>query len=153
MINVKTTEMKIERKGAVAVVPKSNAVADIKTEPFLIIRRSSKVLAPNTLCFPGGGIEPDETPQEAVQREFQEELGVSIRDLRAIWENITPWNVQLVWFLAFLDDPSAPFLPNPNEVSEVVWLTLPDLLLSQDCLQSNRPFLQKVLNGSISLFV
>jgi 8-oxo-dGTP pyrophosphatase MutT (NUDIX family) len=85
----------IRRRGAVAVV--------IRDARFLVIRRSAQVVAPGALCFPGGGIEPGESEEQALVREFQEELGAVIRPVRRIWASVTRWRVELAWWLGELD--------------------------------------------------
>jgi len=45
---------------------------------FLIARRAQDGRLPNLWEFPGGKVEPGETPEEALQREFREELGIEI---------------------------------------------------------------------------
>jgi len=45
----------------------------------LAARRSSSMDLPGKWEFPGGKVEPGETPQEALIREIKEELGVLIR--------------------------------------------------------------------------
>ncbi|HEV3138520.1 MAG TPA: NUDIX domain-containing protein [Pirellulales bacterium] len=132
----------IRRRGAVAVV--------IRGARFLVIRRSGQVIAPGALCFPGGGIEPGESEEQALVREFQEELGAAIRPVRRIWASVTRWHVELAWWLGELD-PSALLLPNPAEVESVHWLTRESMLAHPKLLDSNREFLRAQANGEIVL--
>ena len=83
------------RRGAVAIV--------VQDGRRLVIRRSRHVIAPLVYCFPGGGIEEGETEEAAVVREYQEEVGISIRPLRRLWECVTAWKVHLAWWLADMD--------------------------------------------------
>ena len=129
------TSKPIQRYGVVGVI--------VEHDRYLLVRRSSTVLAPGKLCFPGGGIEPGETPQQALVREFQEELGVSIRPIRFDWESVTPWGVHLQWWIAERVPDQTP-IPNPNEVAEVLYLTLPEMLTHPDMLESNRPYLERL---------
>lgn len=130
------------RYGVVAIV--------VRDGRLLVIRRSSIVIAPLTYCFPGGGIEPGESEQAALIRELDEELGIQVRPIRRIWANVTPWHVDLAWWLAELVD-SSPFKPNPAEVASVHWFSAAEMLVLPDLLQSNRPFLESVVNGIIDL--
>ena len=57
-------------RGVVAVV--------VRDGRFLVIRRSNRVVAPGMICFPGGGVEADESEEETLIREIREELGVEI---------------------------------------------------------------------------
>ena len=125
----------IQRYGVVGVV--------VEHGRYLLVRRSPTVLAPGKLCFPGGGIEPGETPQQALVREFQEELNLSVRPIRFDWESITPWGVHLQWWFAEREPNQTP-VPNPNEVAEILYLTLPEMLTHPDMLESNRPYLEKL---------
>ena len=129
------TSKQIQRYGVVGVVVESGR--------YLLVRRSLTVLAPGKLCFPGGGIEPGETPAQALIREFQEELGIRVRPVRFDWESITPWGVHLQWWIAERE-PDQTLVPNPNEVAEVLYLTLPEMLNHPDMLESNRPYLERI---------
>ena len=53
---------------------------------FIIQRPPHKKLA-GYYEFPGGKIEPDETPEEAMVRELHEEIGITVRK-----EDLTPLN-------------------------------------------------------------
>ena len=130
---------RIQRYGVVGVV--------VEEGRYLLIRRSQTVLAPGRLCFPGGGIEPGETPTQALVREFQEELGVTVLPVRFDWESVTPWNVHLQWWIAAVAS-NQTLTPNPDEVAEVLYLTLPEMLTHPDMLESNRPYLERLAAGS-----
>ncbi len=131
-------------RGAVAVV--------VRKRRFLVIRRSRFVVAPQAFCFPGGAIENDESQQQALVREIREELGVTILPERRIWESVTPWHVQLSWWLAQLD-PDAKLTPNPAEVESVQWLTPEEMARLPGLLESNRHFLEALESGEVDLEV
>ena len=102
------------RRGAVAII--------VHDEHMLVIRRARGVVAPGAYCFPGGGIEQGESEEAAVVREIREEIGVAIRPLRRLWECVTPWKVELAWWLAAMTQDSVP-LANPREVASIHWFT------------------------------
>jgi 8-oxo-dGTP diphosphatase len=60
-----------------------------KDGKFLIVKRSNKdKSAPNKWEIPGGGVERNEGPLEAMQREIMEECGINVNILQPIraWE-------------------------------------------------------------------
>ncbi len=130
------------RRGVVAIIPRAGRL--------LVIRRSRRVVAPRVYCFPGGGIEGDETDEQALLRELREELGVAIRPRRRLWQCVTPWKVQLSWWLAELPASAVP-VPNTAEVESVHWLTVEEMAALPDLLESNRRFLELVQRGEIRL--
>ena len=130
------------RRGAVAVC--------VRNGRMLVIRRAPSVVAPGMYCFPGGGIENDESEENALVREFREEIGVSLRPLRRIWTCTTGWKVELSWWLGKLEAGAAPE-PNPAEVESVHWFTVEEMLALPELLPSNREFLELVTRGEIDL--
>jgi 8-oxo-dGTP diphosphatase len=117
---------------------------------MLVIRRSRTVVAPLVYCFPGGGIEGDESEPETLVREFHEEIGVTVRPLRRLWQCVTPWKVELGWWLVELD-PAAKPVANPSEVESIHWFTPDEMAALPDLLESNRVFLEHLHQFSLPL--
>lgn len=120
------------RRGAVGVIVRDGAL--------LVIRRSQRVVAPGAFCFPGGGIEPGESEPQALVRELQEELQVTVRPLRRIWRSVTPWQVELAWWQAVLPPDAVPSAA-PAEVESIHWYTPGELAQLPGLLESNHHFL------------
>lgn len=121
------------RRGVVGVV--------VREGRMLVIRRSRSVVAPLVYCFPGGGIDGDESEEEALVREFREEIDVAVRPVRRLWQCVTAWKVDLAWWLAELE-PGARPTANPNEVESIHWFTAEEMAALPDLLESNREFLE-----------
>jgi 8-oxo-dGTP diphosphatase len=130
------------RRGVVAVMPRGDRL--------LVIRRSALVVAPGAYCFPGGGIEGDETESAALTREIQEELGLDIVPVRRLWQSVTPWQVDLAWWLVLLPAEAEP-VPNPAEVASWAWYTPDAMRRLPGLLESNLAFLDALAAGKICL--
>jgi 8-oxo-dGTP diphosphatase len=120
------------RRGVVVVV--------IREGRLLVIRRSQHVRAPGMYCFPGGAIEEGESESEAACRELMEELALEVRPQRLIWRSVTPWNVDLAWWLAEIEPEAVPS-PNALEVEAFDWLTAEEIRRLPQLLASNLEFL------------
>ena len=130
------------RRGAVAIV--------VRDGRLLVIRRARSVVAPLVYCFPGGGIEGDESEEEALVREFREEVGVTLRPVRRLWQCVTAWKVHLAWWLGGIVPGAVP-VANPHEVESIHWYTADEMARLPDLLASNREFLELVERGEIVL--
>ena len=128
--------------GVVAVV--------VRRERFLVIRRSEEVVAPGKICFPGGGIEAGESEEQTLVREIHEELGVAITPLRRVWRSVTPWKVELAWWLGGIGDGQR-IEPNPAEVASVHWYRAEEMRGLPNLLESMHPFLDALESGAIVL--
>ena len=130
------------RRGAVAVV--------VRDGRMLVIRRARTVVAPLVYCFPGGGIEGDESEEQALVREFREEVGLEVRPVRRLWTCITAWKVELAWWLGQIEPDAIP-VANPREVDSIHWFSPEEMARLSDLLASNREFLELLARGEISL--
>lgn len=136
------SEETIRKVGVVGVL--------VREDRLLVIRRSQSVRAPGRYCFPGGGMEPGETEEQTLVRELQEELGVAVRPVRRLHRSVTPWRVDLRWWLAEVDA-TATFTPHPAEVEAALWCSLPELLAIETLLDSNREFVAAWQRGDFEI--
>lgn len=135
-------EKKYDRYGVVILV--------VRDQRYLVIKRSQSVIAPGKLCFPGGGIEPGESPEEAVRREFREEIGIECTPIREIRQSVTPWNVHLRWWTAEIPETEI-LAPDPKEVETVFWLTVEEIIAHPETLQSNLQFLEMLTKSDTNI--
>jgi 8-oxo-dGTP pyrophosphatase MutT (NUDIX family) len=135
-------EPPIRKVGVVAVV--------VRQGRLLVIQRSQMVRAPGWFCFPGGGMEPEESEEQTLIREIQEELGVAVQPLQKLFRSVTPWGVDLRWWLADLAE-DAELVPHAAEVAGFAWHTVDELLALQKLLDSNRDFIAAWQRGEFEI--
>ena len=117
---------------------------------FLTIKRSQHVKAPGATGFAGGGVEPNETQSDAIAREMQEELGVTVTPMKRVWSCLTPRGVELnFWQVSFVGEQTIKI--DPNEVEFYAWHS-PDSLREQfNLISSAAPFLDAWEAGEVEL--
>ena len=126
--------------------PPVHAVVPIlrKDGRVLVIKRGPGVILPGYWCPPSGRIEPGETPQEAIVREVEEELGLSAKPVAKVWECPTDdGDFTLHWWIADVEDFDE-LRPN-EEVAEVLWVTPEEFLRLHPTFAGDRQFFQTVL--------
>lgn len=113
---------------------------------FLVIRRAPGILAGGAWCFVGGAIKPGETQQQAVAREFAEEVGGRVQAERKIWEyRRSDGKLVLHWWLARMEDKALAL--DPLEVAEMRWCTPAEVEALPRLLESNLQFIREVGQG------
>jgi len=84
LARIRNCQDKLPRKPARKVLPHYDVVAAVivKRGRVLIDRRKPDALLGGLWEFPGGKVQPGETPQAALAREVREELGIDVEVLR-----------------------------------------------------------------------
>lgn len=109
-------------------------------EQFLFLQRGPQQSHPLQWEFPGGKIEEGESPQEALCREWQEELGVEIAvgaALTPVWVQKANFSIKLIPFYCQLVRGSIVL----TEHVQQAWL-LPQEALKKDLSEGDRKILE-----------
>jgi mutator protein MutT len=122
---------KFRESGQEPAVPRSAATVVLlrPDRSVFLIRRLRGMAFGGMWAFPGGALEPGETPVDAAVRELQEETGVVVAP-----ESLVPWHRWLTpifepkrfdtwFFLTALPPQQEPTLPEA-EASHMQWITL-----------------------------
>jgi 8-oxo-dGTP pyrophosphatase MutT (NUDIX family) len=131
----------LERRLAVAVA----VIASPRG--VLVVRRRDRV---PPWAFPGGKIEPDETPTEAAIREAAEETGLQVCPGGEIGRRTHPATARTIIYLACSPTGDTdPTVTAPREVAEVRWVGLDELdQLMPDLYGPAREHLAALVGGT-----
>ncbi len=77
------------------------AAISVKDGKILIAKRRADDRQANKWEFPGGTLEPDETPQGCLKREMQEEFGITVAVGRYIAESVYHYDHGSIRLLAY----------------------------------------------------
>lgn len=95
--------------------------------------------------FPGGKVEPGESPETALHRELQEELGCTVRITQALapFVHAYDWGgIELIPFICELEASSPE--PHPHEHTALAWVE-PAQLQTYDLAPADVPLLTSLV--------
>jgi len=87
--------------------------------------------------FPGGKVEPGESPERALEREISEELGIKIRVGEAFVESTWEYDHATIHLSSFFAEIVSGD-PRPHDHEEIRWINTREILLL-DLLPADRP--------------
>ena len=116
-----------------ATIGQINTAIRYKERPTVkvVIKKDNKLLILNQGLLPGGGVDINETDQDAIERELQEELGVTVKNVQEIgtvvqYRNLLDKRYLVNGYTAELKTSGG--LTNPQDKGEtqftILWLTL-----------------------------
>ncbi|MBI2347802.1 MAG: NUDIX domain-containing protein [Deltaproteobacteria bacterium] len=116
----------------------------IKDEKTLLIQRAPTVRGGGYWAPVSGEVEPGESQEAAVAREAMEEVGLTVRPVRKVWENISSRKTFILhWWLA--DYVAGELVLERKEVSDARWLTVDEVRRLDSTFEGDREFYRKVL--------
>lgn len=119
-----------------------------KGDKTLLIQRAPTVRGGGYWAPVSGEVEPGESQEAAVAREAMEEVGLTVRPVRKVWENISSRKTFVLhWWLA--EYVSGELTLEPKEVSDARWLTAAEINSMDGTFEGDREFFQQVLPSLI----
>ena len=117
----------------------------------IVIREGKVLLARHTygpgkgkLIVPGGYVKWQESPQEALKREYLEETGVEVEPVDIIGIRFN----QKDWYVAFRAEYKGGMaVSDGDENSEVLWLDVEEALVREDVPDLTKKLIQSALSG------
>ena len=115
-----------------------------KGEKVLLIQRAANIRGGGHWAPVSGEVEPGESQEAAVAREAMEEVGLTVRPIRKVWENVsTRGTFRLHWWMA--EYVGGELALNAAEVSDARWLTVDEICRLDGTFEGDREFYRKIL--------
>ncbi len=113
-------------------------------DKVLLIQRAPTVRGGGYWAPVSGEVEPGESQEAAVAREAKEEVGLTVRPLRKVWENISSGGSYILhWWLA--EYVAGELALDKREVSDSRWLTVDEVRKLEWTFEGDSEFYHAVL--------
>jgi NADH pyrophosphatase NudC (nudix superfamily) len=113
-------------------------------QKVLLIQRAPDIRGGGYWAPVSGEVEAGESQEAAVAREAMEEVGLTVRPIRKVWENVsTRGTFILHWWMA--EYVSGELALNPAEASDARWLTVDEICRMDGTFEGDREFYRKIL--------
>jgi 8-oxo-dGTP diphosphatase len=122
-------------------------IRDAQGRILLTKRRPDQAL-PNFWEFPGGKLEPGESPTAALHRELREEIGVTV-ELGAVWEALFHAYPDFDLLMLVYPCRIVEGEPRPLEVAAAEWTTV-DELSTYDILPADLPLVERLREEAVA---
>ena len=111
---------------------------------FLLIQRAPGIRGGGYWAPVSGEVEDGESQEAAVAREAMEEVGLTVRPIGKVWENVsTRGTFRLHWWTA--QYVAGELALNPAEVSAARWLTVEEICRMDGTFEGDREFYRSIL--------
>lgn len=125
------------------------AIIERADRRILIGQRRAADTSPLKWEFPGGKLEPGETPEHALARELNEELGATLRSCVEIGRVKHRYagngnEMEIRFFAAHISEGTL----DPKCFEQIAW-ALPKELGDYDFLEANRPLIAQIATGRV----
>ena len=130
-------------------VIKVTAAIFVNDGMLLIAKRKPTARLPNLWEFPGGKVEPDETPEACLKRELKEEFDIHVNVGEYLGSNIHTYEfgtIELMAYRAFWETGDFKLLDH----EEIRWVFTHELD-KFDFAPADRAFVEQLMNGSIEI--
>lgn len=94
--------------------------------------------------FPGGKVEANESPENAIARELKEELDIECRDIRLLQEYDFAYQNEKPFHLFFFRIGTFSGTIKNLQFEKIAWVG-PESISGYDLLEGDKPFLQRVV--------
>lgn len=112
-------------------------------EKILLIQRAAAIRGGGYWAPVSGEVEAGESQETAVAREAMEEVGLTVRPIRKVWENVsTRGTFRLHWWMA--EYVGGELTLNLAEVSDARWLTVDEICRLDGTFEGDREFYRNI---------